>query len=99
MGELPLFSLLIRRRGRFAFLKKETTYDVMHACGTQPHARRSRRTRLSHDAAIDACRSGRAWWIWSKIRRDPGRACPVLGLGQQRSAPCMAQARGLLSMY
>ena len=25
--------------------------------------------------------------------------CPVLGLAQQRSAPCMAQARGLLSVY
>ena len=25
--------------------------------------------------------------------------CPVLGLAQQRSAPCVAQARGLLSVY
>ena len=30
-----------------------------------------------------------------------GRACPctVLGLAQQRSAPCVAQARGLLSVF
>ena len=40
-------------------------------------------------------------WIRGEIRRNPGRACPcpVLGLAQQRSAPCMAQARGLLSVY
>ena len=56
---------------------------------------------LSHDAAFDTCRSGRARWIRSKIRRDPGHVCPcpVLGLAQQRSAPCVAQARGLLSVY
>src|SRR4051812_10197404 len=56
---------------------------------------------LSHDAAINVCRSGRTRWIRRKIRRDPGRACPcpVLGLAQQRLAPCMAQARGLLSVY
>ena len=32
---------------------------------------------------------------------DSGRVCPcpVLGLAQQRSAPCVAQARGLLSVY
>ena len=35
------------------------------------------------------------------IRRAVGRVCPctVLGLAQQRSAPCVAQARGLLSVY
>ena len=69
--------------GRFALPNKETTHD------------------LSHDAAFNACRSWRARWIRSKIRRYPGRACscPVLGLAQQRSAPCVAQARGLLSVY
>ena len=69
--------------GRSVFPNKETTHD------------------LSHDAAFNACRSGRAWWIQSKIRRNPGRVCPcpVLGLAQQRSAPCVAQARGLLSVY
>ena len=69
--------------GRFALPNKETTHD------------------LSHDATFDACRWGRARWIRSKIRRNPGRACPcpVLGLAQQRSAPCVAQARGLLSVY
>ena len=57
--------------------------------------------RVTHDAAFDACRSGRAWWERSDMRRDLGRACPctILGLAQQRSAPCMAQARGLLSVY
>ena len=52
---------------------------------------------LSHNAAFDACRSRRARWI----RSNPGRACPcpVLGLAQQRSASCVAQARVLLSVY
>ena len=56
---------------------------------------------LSQDAAIDACRYGRTRWIRSVFGLDPGRACPcpVLGLAQQRSAPCVAQARGLLSVY
>ena len=69
--------------GCSAFPNKETTHD------------------LSHDAAFNACRSGRARWIWREIRRNLGRACPcpVLGLAQQRSAPCMAQARRLLSVY
>ena len=69
--------------GRSIFPNKETTHD------------------LSHDAAFNACRSGRARWIRREIRRNPGRACqcPVLGLAQQRSAPCVAQARGLLSVY
>ena len=85
MGELPLFPLLIKGGGggRSAFPNKETTHD------------------LSHDAAFNACRSGRARWIRREIRRNLGRACPcpVLGLAEQRSAPCMAQARGLLSVY
>ena len=69
--------------GRFALANKETTHN------------------LSHDAAFDACRSGRARWIRSEIRRGPARVCPcpVLGLAQQRSAPCLAQPRGLLSVY
>ncbi len=69
--------------GRSIFPNKETTHD------------------LSHDAAFNACRSGRARRIRSEIRRNLGRACPcpVLGLAQQRSAPCMAKARGLLSVY
>ena len=68
---------------RSVFLNKETTHD------------------LSHDAAFDACCLRRVRWIQSEIRRNPGHACPcpVLSLAQQRSAPCVAQARGLLSVY
>ena len=55
----------------------------------------------AHDAAIDACRYGGMRRIRKWIRRAAGRVCPctVLGLAQQRSAPCVAQARGLLSVY
>ena len=85
VGELPLFPLLIKRERADVspFRINKTTHD------------------LSHDAAFNACRWGRARWIRSKIRRYPGRACPcpVLGLAQQRSVPCVAQARGLLSVY
>ena len=37
----------------------------------------------------------------TRFWRGPARVCPcpVLGLAQQRSAPCLAQARGLLSVY
>ena len=84
-GRPPPFPLLMKREGgeRYAFPNKETTHD------------------LSHDAAFDACSSRKARWIRSKIRRNPGRACPcpVLGLAQQRSAQCVAQAKGLLSVY
>ena len=68
VGELPLFPLLIKREGT----------DVTHCQNKEyPHV-------LSHDAAFDACRWGRERWIRSKIRRNPGRACPcpVLGLAQ-----------------
>ena len=85
MGELPLFPLLIKREEANVtlFPNKETTHD------------------LSHDATFNACCSGRARWIRSKKRHDPGRTCPcpVLGLAQQRSAPCVAQAQGRLSVY
>ena len=85
MGELPLFPLLIKGEGEgvSSFRIKKPPHD------------------LSHDAAFNACRWGRARWVRSKIQRNLGHPCPcpVLGLAQQRSAPCMAQARGLLSVY
>ena len=53
----------------------------------------------NHPRSPPRCRIQRVplWEIW----RGPARMCPcpVLGLAQQRSAPCLAQARGLLSVY
>ena len=53
--------------------------------------RRNRRVPLGRDAAD----------VEGELRLAVGRACPctVLGLAQQRLAPCVAQARGLLSVY
>src|SRR3954467_14229473 len=51
MGELPLFPLLIRRDGGGRF--------AFPSKGTTHD--------LSHDAAIDTCRSGRAWSMRSEV--------------------------------
>ena len=69
--------------------------DVTHCQNKEyPHV-------LSHDAAINACRwgGGAVDTEWETARLDHVCPCPVLGLAQQRSAPCVAQARGLLSVY
>ena len=65
VGKLPLFPLLIKRVGADV-----SSFRIKKP----PHD-------LSHDAAFNACRSGRARWIRSKIRCDPTALGTVSGPG------------------
>ena len=85
MGELPLFPLLIKREGSGV-----PSFQIKKPPTISP-------TMLHSTRAVTGGRGG----YGARYGVDPTRACPypVLGLAQQRSAPCVAQARGLLSVY
>ena len=74
-------------------------YDVMHACGNQPHACRPRHTRLPMPRhARESWEAQRAKNLTAVKTAPPTRA-PFLGLAQQRIALMCGLGRGLLSVY
>ena len=85
MGELPLFPLLIKGEGADV-----SSFRIKKPPTISP-------TTLHSTRAVRGKRGG----YGVRYGVDPARACPctVLGLAQQRSASCVAQARGLLSVY
>src|SRR4051812_33667743 len=75
-------------------------YDVTHACGAQPHARRSRHTRLPMPPHARDAWGGAAHEGTSHGKNRP--ACPhtVFGLAQRRDcAYVWPRPGGLLSVY
>ena len=85
MGELPLFPLLIKREGADV-----SPFRIMKPPTISP--------MMPHSTcAIGGGRGG--YGVRSGITQARVCPCPVLGLAQQRSAPCVAQARGLLLVY
>src|SRR3954467_265440 len=83
-------------------------YDVMHACGAQPHARHSRHTRLPTPRdARDAWGVQRAKEL-TAVKTAPPARTPFLGLAQRRDCAyvwprpggsCRCKKRGVHFFY
>ena len=74
-------------------------YDVTHACGNQPHACRPRHTRLPTPRhARESWEAQRAKSLTAVKTAPPARA-PFWAWPNNVSHLCVAQARGLLSVY